>query len=78
MLDDIYSNINHQQITYSIFIDFRKALDSIHHVILLEKLSYLGFCQPSIDWFKNYLTDITQYTVVKDRHKWSAAISEKI
>ena len=43
MLDDIYTNINCQQLTYAIFIDFRKAFDSINHEILLLKLSKLGF-----------------------------------
>ena len=31
MLDDIYLNINNQQIIYATFIDFRKAFDSINH-----------------------------------------------
>ena len=64
MLDDIYSNINNQQITFSIFIDFRKAFDSINHEILLRKLSKLGFHANTIKWYENYLTDRTQYTVV--------------
>ena len=43
MLDDIYHNINTQQLTYAIFIDFRKAFDSINHEILFKKLEKLGF-----------------------------------
>ena len=64
MLDDIYTNINNQQTTYSIFIDFRKAFDSINHKILLKKLSKLGFQNSAVRWFENYLTERTQYTVV--------------
>ena len=43
MLDALYQNMNHQQITYSAFIDFRKALDSINHNILLRKLKNMAF-----------------------------------
>ena len=57
LLDDIYENINNQQITFSTFIDFRKALDSINHEILLEKLGKLGFQQNTISWYKNYLSN---------------------
>ena len=64
MLDDIYSNINIQQITYSVFVDFRKALDSINHNILLKKLKKLGFHNTTVTWFENYLTGRTQYTMV--------------
>ena len=64
MLDDIYENINNQQTTYAIFIDFRKAFDSINHAVLLEKLSKLGFSHHAVEWFRNYLTGRTQYTVV--------------
>ena len=64
MLDDIYSNINNQQITYAVFIDFRKAFDSINHAILIKKLSKLGFRPDTISWYRNYLTNRTQYTVV--------------
>ena len=64
MLYDIYTNINNQQLTYSIFIDFRKAFDSINHEILLRILKKLGFNESAVDWFRNYLTDRTQSTVV--------------
>ena len=64
MLDDVFTNINNQQITYSIFIDFRKAFDSINREILLKKLVKLGFHQTSVDWFENYPIARMQYTVV--------------
>ena len=64
MLDDIYENINNQQITFSVFIDFRKAFHSINHEILLKKLLKLGFHAKTRNWFENYLTNRTQYTVV--------------
>ena len=64
MLDEIYTNINNHQLTYAIFIDFRKAFDSINHEILLKKLSKLGFQKSTVDWYESYLSHRTQYTMV--------------
>ena len=64
MLDDIYNDINNQQATYAIFIDFRKAFDSTSHNILLKKLSKIGFRPNTLKWFTNYLLNRSQYTVV--------------
>ena len=66
MLDDIYRNINQQQITYAIFINFKKAFDSINHKIFLNELAKLGFHDQTIKWFENYLRNRTQYTVVNE------------
>ena len=64
MLDDIYDNINNQQITYSVFIDFKRAFDSINHKILLKEITKLGFHRNTIAWYQHYLTDRMQYAVV--------------
>ena len=58
--DDIFPAINDNQITYALFIDFRKAFDTINHNILLKKLSKLGFSQNSYQWFKSYLANRSQ------------------
>ena len=64
MLDDIYENINNQQLTFSVFIDFRKAFDSINHEILIKKLSKVGFHQDTVEWYRHYLTGRKQCSVV--------------
>ena len=58
-----YDCINERKTTKAIFIDFRKAFDTINHEILLQKLSKIGFKLNSIEWFKDYLTDRTQTTL---------------
>ena len=59
-LDDIYYNINIQKLTRAVFVDFRKAFDSINHDLLFLKLKYAGFSEGSIVWFKSYLSDRQQ------------------
>ena len=46
------------------FIDLRKAFDSIDHSLLLAKLSAYGFDDDSLRWFLNYLSDCQQRVVL--------------
>ena len=62
LTDYIFSAMNNNQITHTVFIDFKKAFDTINHKILLNKLKRLGFHQNAIKWFQNYLTNRTQRT----------------
>ena len=48
------------QLTGAIFIDFRKAFDTIDHKILLDKLQLFGINDGEYRWMTDYLTDRTQ------------------
>ena len=47
-------------LTRAVFIDLRKAFDSVDHEILISKLESYGLKDIELDWFRNYLTDRKQ------------------
>ena len=53
-------NIDNGFLNGVVFIDLKKAFDTIDHEIILRKLSYFGADQATIKWFQSYLTDRTE------------------
>ena len=62
-LDKIYTALNNKNSEYTlgIFLDLKKAFDTVDHKILLQKMEHYGFRGISNHWFKNYLTGRTQF-----------------
>ncbi len=63
--DDILNNMDEGKINCIIFLDIRKAFDSINHNILLSKMrSNFGISGNELLWFESYLTNREQQCVV--------------
>ena len=59
-LSDIFHNIDVKSQTDAIYLDLRKAFDSVPHNKLLVKLYLIGITGELWEWFKNYLSSRTQ------------------
>ena len=64
--DKIYNALNQKPsaATLAIFIDLKKAFDTVDHKILLQKMEHYGIRGTSNTWFQNYLTDREQFVSI--------------
>ena len=60
MTDEWLDNIDNGKITGLIYVDLRKAFDTVNHEYLLQKLVAYGVSEESWYWFCTYLTKRTQ------------------
>ena len=62
--DYIKRLLDEKNYVISVFIDFKKAFDTVDHEILLYKLECYGIRGLVNDFFRSYLTNRRQYTVI--------------
>ena len=58
--EKIKETIDNKKYGCGIFIDLRKAFDTVNHKILLKKLEHYGIRDVSYNWFESYLTNRRQ------------------
>ena len=59
LTENIYSALNESKHTACVFIDLRKAFDTVNHGILLRKLYCYGIRGLPLKWFSDYLSNRT-------------------
>ena len=67
VVNQISSNINKKKLTGLVFLDLKKAFDTVSHEILLRKLAHYGIRGKVNDLFRSYLVSRSQY-VFLDGH----------
>ena len=60
----MHKNKYNNKYTCGIFIDLKKAFDTVDHSILLSKLHFYGIRGIVNDWLRSYLFDRKQTTAV--------------
>ena len=64
MTEKIRNTIDNGNYGCGIFIDLKKAFDTVNHSILLRKLDRYGIIGISLQWFESYLSSRNQYVSV--------------
>ena len=74
-LDAIYSNLDDGRRTGVLFLDLKKAFDTVNHNIAIRILSQLELSAIILNWFKSYLSDRKQLTKVNNINSDTKAIN---
>ena len=61
LIDKIITSLNNGDYTIGLFLDFKKAFDTINHDILINKLEMYGIGGTANKWIESYLTDRYQF-----------------
>ena len=69
--DSWYETMDRGEVNLAIFLDLKKAFDTVDHTILLAKLEKYGVRGIAGDWFISYLQNRKQFCTVNG-HKSSA------
>ena len=59
---DLQINKNNKLNTIALYIDFKKAFDTVNHKLLIGKLKDMKIRNNAINWINSYLTNRTQCT----------------
>ena len=60
----ILKDIDNRDTSLAIFMDLRKAFDTLDHQILLHKLKYYGVNDTPLKWLTSFLTGRQQYVEI--------------
>ena len=61
LVDKITSSLDSGDLIIGVFLDLKKAFDTVNHYILVKKLFCYGIRGCTLKWFESYLTDRLQF-----------------
>ena len=64
LIEEISTALDNKDYTIGVFIDLRKAFDTIDHKLLLTKLEHFGIRGIVNDWLKSYLSNRKQFVEI--------------
>ena len=67
LFDEIYTSKSKHKHPAIVFLDIKKAFDTVSHKILLEKLRHYGIEGIALRWFESFLSDRMQKTKIGNK-----------
>lgn len=66
LINNLQHNLDKGLVSVGIFIDLKKAFDTVNHKILLQKLYHYGVRGCAHEWFKSYLSNRKQFVKINN------------
>ena len=66
LVEEITTAMDNSMSTVAVYIDLKKAFDTVDHNILTNKLEHYGIRGLAFSWIQSYLTNRTQYVSIND------------
>ena len=63
-IEKIKNRLDKNPYVGAVFLDLKRAFDTVNHHVLLTKLSHFNFSSDTITWFKSYLSNRKQCVVI--------------
>lgn len=67
LLEDIKSSLDGGGVVGVVFLDLKKAFDTVNHQLLISKLSHFSIDTNTITWIQSYLNDRQQCVAVDNK-----------
>ena len=66
LTETIRKALDDNEFACGVFLDLKKAFDTVKHDVLLKKIEHYGVRGPALKWFTSYLSEKKQYTSVNN------------
>ena len=66
LTNKIFESFENKEFTIVIFIDFKKAFDTVNHSLLLDKLTFFDIRGTPLNWMNSYLNSRLQYVQINN------------
>ena len=64
LVNQIFQGFENKEYTIGIFVDLKKAFDTVNHNILIDKLKFYGIHGTPLEWLTSYLSNRQQYVQI--------------
>ena len=71
----LYDSLNNKKHVINVFVDIKKAFDSVDHKILVKKLEIYGVRGVCLNWFRNYLDGRCQFVRINNSNSGTLPIN---
>ena len=78
LTDQILFNMDNDEVTAMIFVDFRKAFDVVDHQLLLTKLKLYRVSDSALSWFTSYVTNRSQFVTIERQRSDCLSIKQGV